>query len=152
IIIIGTLGSLILYTLGRLHISLTYIAAFFVLSLVRSSVTGRPWESEIAPLTSPAYMLFICFMITDPKTTTRTWRRQCAVAGLVAVVEFCLRLYGGLILHQADMHAPYYALFIVAPVTNLIEICWDSRFGKKAAPAKMENAPATVVSATGSVV
>jgi Na+-translocating ferredoxin:NAD+ oxidoreductase RnfD subunit len=154
IIIIGILGSLILYTLGRLHISLTYIAAFFVLSFVRSSLTDQPWASEIAPLTSPAYMLFICFMITDPKTTTRTWRRQCAVAVLVAVVEHCLRLYSGdvplLNYIMANTHAPYYALFIVAPVTNLIEICWDSRFGKKTAPAKVENAPAAVVSATPS--
>jgi Na+-translocating ferredoxin:NAD+ oxidoreductase RnfD subunit len=146
LVIIGCLGSLILYTLGRLHISATYIAAFLVLSLFRSGLTEDKWIIEIAPLTSPAYMLFICFMITDPKTTTRTWRRQCAVVVLVAVVEHLLRVYGGSVLRQADVHAPYYALFIVAPVTNLIEIWWDSRFGKKAAPAKVESAPAAVVS------
>jgi hypothetical protein len=96
-------------------------------------------------------MLFIFFMITDPKTTTRTWGRQCAVAVVVAVVETLLRLYGGNVLAQADVHAPYYALFIVAPVTNLLEIWWDSRYGKKpaAAPASAAAAccpaPAAVV-------
>jgi enediyne biosynthesis protein E5 len=118
--IILTLGALILYSLGRLHISLTYVAAFVALSWVRSLIQERPWISEVALLTAPAYMLFICFMITDPKTTTCTKGRQCAVAVLVAVVETLFRLAG-------QIHAPYYALFIVAPATNLAEIWWESR-------------------------
>lgn len=129
-IILG-LGSLILYSLGRLHITLAYVIAFSILSWVRSSVTGQAFISEIGLLTAPAYQLFMFFMITDPKTTTRTKTRQCAVAVLVAVVETLLRLYGGNIVPQSDIHAPYYALFIVAPVTNFLEICWDARFGKK---------------------
>jgi Na+-translocating ferredoxin:NAD+ oxidoreductase RnfD subunit len=144
IVIIMTLGSLILLTLGRLHISLTYVLAFTLLSVIRTGVNSdwSPtameswWVSEIALLTQPSYQLFIFFMITDPKTTTRTWRRQCAVAVLVAVVETLLRLYGGkLFIDKADVHAPYYALFLVAPVTNLLEIWWDSRHPpRKAAP------------------
>ncbi len=133
LLIIMCLGSLILFTLGRLHISATYVVAFAVLSLVRSRLTGQVWISEIALLTAPAYQLFIFFMITDPKTTTHTWPRQCAVAVVVAVVETLLRLYGGRIVPQADIHAPYYSLFIVAPVTNLLEIGWDSLRGRKAA-------------------
>jgi len=119
-VIILTLGALILYSLGRLHISITYVAAFVALSWIRSLIQERPWISEVALLTAPAYMLFICFMITDPKTTTCSKGRQCAVAILVAVVETLFRLAG-------EIHAPYYALFIVAPVTNLAEIWWDSR-------------------------
>jgi enediyne biosynthesis protein E5 len=118
--IILTLGALILFSLGRLHISLTYVAAFIVLSWGRSLIQERPWISEVALLTAPAYMLFICFMITDPKTTTCTKGRRCAVAVLVAVVETIFRL-------NDVIHAPYYALFIVAPATNLAEIWWESR-------------------------
>ena len=127
LVIIIALGSLILYTLGRLHISLTYVVAFTLLSFLRSGLTDSWWVSEIALLTQPSYQLFIFFMITDPKTTTRTWRRQCVVAVLVAVVETALRL-------NREIHAPYYALFIVAPVTNLIEIWWESRRAKAALP------------------
>jgi len=136
-LIILCLGSLILYSLRRLHITLTYVAAFTVLAAVRSAYIVWPevgdnagpglaellygrWIVEMGLLTAPAYQLFIFFMITDPKTTTRTWSRQCAVAVLVAVVENVLRL-------TREIHAPYYALFIVAPVTNLMEIWWDSR-------------------------
>jgi hypothetical protein len=158
-VVILCLGSLILFTLGRLHITLTYLVAFTLLSFLRSAVSGRVLISELALLTQPSYQLFMFFMITDPKTTTRTWRRQCAVAVLVAVVETLLRLYGpeiavglaaagdallGLfggeggidpLKMHLDVHAPYYALFLVAPVTNLIEIWWDSRHARKAIPA-----------------
>ena len=109
---------LILYTLGRVHITLTYIAAYSVLSLLRSAISERPLISELALLTAPAYQLFMFFMITDPKTTPRTKGRQIAVTVLVAVVETIFRLC-------RQIHAPYYALFVVFPVTNLLEIWWD---------------------------
>jgi hypothetical protein len=151
LLIIMFLGTLILYSLGRLHISATYVAAFTVLSVVRSGLDNgwwanefsrllegstewqfvrnritRAWISEIGLITAPAYQLFIFFMITDPKTTTRTRFRQCAVAVVVAMVETILRLC-------KEVHAPYYALFIVAPVTNLLEIWWDARHPRKPA-------------------
>src|SRR5262245_29317998 len=125
--IIWCLGSLILWKLGRLHISAVYAVAFIVLSWLRSEITGRPFTAEVAPITGPMYSLFIFFMITDPKTTTKRKWSQCVVALLVAVVETLFRL-------NREPHAPYYALFIVGPITNLIEILWDSRH-KAARPA-----------------
>jgi enediyne biosynthesis protein E5 len=123
LLVIWALGVIILYQLGRLHITLTYVAAFLVFSLVRTAVSHEQWLNEVAPLTGPMYQLFIFFMITDPKTTTCTRPRQCAIAVLVAAVETGFRLYGGM----AGIHAPYYALFIVSPITNLLEIWWESR-------------------------
>jgi hypothetical protein len=134
ILIIWCLGSMILYRLGRLHITLTYVVAFVLLSFVRSAVSGERWINEVAPLTGPMYQLYIFFMITDPKTTTRTKARQCAVAVLVAVVETVFRLY-------EVVHAPYYALFVVAPVTNLLEIWWDARSRSAAERAKRDGLP-----------
>jgi Na+-translocating ferredoxin:NAD+ oxidoreductase RnfD subunit len=105
--IIFALGSAILYTLGRLHITLTYVAAFSALSLLRGALTGQPVLSELGLLTAPSYLLFMFFMITDPKTTPRTRGRQIAVTLIVAIVETILRL-------REESHAPYYALFIVS--------------------------------------
>jgi Na+-translocating ferredoxin:NAD+ oxidoreductase RnfD subunit len=119
------LGALILYSLGRLHITLTYIIAFSLLSFVRSGVSGRELINEITLLTAPAYQLFMFFMITDPKTTPRTRPRQIAVTIIVAVVETLFRING-------EIHAPYYALFWVFPVTNLLEILWDAHWARKA--------------------
>src|SRR5262249_27657468 len=117
--IIWVLGSLILYRLGFLHITVTYVTSFLVLALVRSQVTGYSWLTEIAPITGPMYQLYIFFMITDPKTTTRRKWSQCLVAVFIAVAELIFRL-------NQVVNAPYYALFVVGPAANLVEIWWDS--------------------------
>ena len=54
-------------------------------------------------------------MITDPKTTVGPKWAQALVAFLVAAVEAIFRLL-------EFVHAPFYALFAVGPVANLIEI------------------------------
>ncbi|HEY1861165.1 MAG TPA: hypothetical protein VGG61_12460 [Gemmataceae bacterium] len=139
--IIWILGSLILYRLGRLHITASYAAAFAALGLVRSLITGSSWLTAVTPITGPVYQLFIFFMITDPKTTTKRFWSQCAVAVLVAVVETGLRLCDRIdapyhLLKILAIHAPYFALFMVAPVTNLIEIWWDARHPRSTAVLK----------------
>jgi Na+-transporting NADH:ubiquinone oxidoreductase subunit NqrB len=108
-------GAAIIASLGRFHITFTYVAAFVLFSVLRAQVTGHPWLSEVAPITGPMYQLFIFFMITDPKTTVRSKWAQALVAFLVAAVEAVLRL-------MEFVHAPYYALFLVGPTANLIEI------------------------------
>ena len=120
-LVIWVLGAVIIYNLRRFHITLTYVVAFLVFSFIRSEITGHSFLAEVAPITGPMYQLFIFFMITDPKSTVRSSRwAQCVVALLVAAVEFALRL-------NETIHAPYYALFIVGPVTNAIDIWWLSR-------------------------
>jgi enediyne biosynthesis protein E5 len=117
-IVVWCFGSVIIHALGRFHITLTYVTSFIAFALVRALVTGHPFLSEVAPITGPMYQLYIFFMITDPKTTVRSFRGQCLVAFLVAAVEAGFRLL-------QFVHAPYYALFIVGPAANLIEIAMD---------------------------
>jgi Na+-translocating ferredoxin:NAD+ oxidoreductase RnfD subunit len=114
-VVVWVFGSIIIHRLGRFHITLTYVVSFLVFSAVRAAVTGHPWLAEVAPLTGPMYQLYIFFMITDPKTTVHGKGPQCLVAFLVAAAEALLRL-------QHFIHAPYYALFVVGPIANLIEI------------------------------
>ncbi len=115
-LVIWLLGSVIIYRLRRFHITLTYVISFVALSFVRSYFTGHAFAAEVAPITGPMYQLFIFFMITDPKTTVRSSKAaQMGVAFAVALVEMILRLF-------EHVHAPYYALFIVGPAANLIEI------------------------------
>jgi hypothetical protein len=129
VLLVWALGSLILYRLGRLHIPLVFLAAFIPLAFVRSAVTGNAWQAELAPVTWPMFQLYIFFMITDPKTTPRTRWGQCVVAVVVAIVETVLRLA------FRDVHSLYHALFIVAPIANLIEIRSDARRKRAARPA-----------------
>jgi len=118
--IIWVLGSVIVWRVGRAHISATYVASFLLFSFVRSQVTGAPWLAAVAPITGPMYQLFIFFMVTDPKTTVRPRWGQCLVVFLVAFVEMLLRL-------NEVLYAPFYALFIVGPMAMLVEIWLDSR-------------------------
>jgi Na+-translocating ferredoxin:NAD+ oxidoreductase RnfD subunit len=119
-LIVWLLGSIILWQLQRLHICATYVVSFVLFAGVRSWITGQPFLAEVAPITGPMYQLFIFFMITDPKTTVQTTRGQCVVAFLVALTEMLLRLH-------ESVHAPYYALFLVGPSANLIDIWWHTR-------------------------
>jgi enediyne biosynthesis protein E5 len=119
-IVVWILGSFIIWQVKRFHICVTYVASFLLLAYVRSWITGHPFLAEVAPITGPMYQLFIFFMITDPKTTVQTTWGQCVVASLVALVEMVLRLH-------ESVYAPLYALFLVGPTTNLIEIWWNSR-------------------------
>jgi Na+-transporting NADH:ubiquinone oxidoreductase subunit NqrB len=112
--VIWVLGFLIVWRVGRLHISATYIAAFLALSFVRSAISGTPWLATVAPITGPMYQLFIFFMITDPKTTVRDRRWQCVAVVGVAIVEMLLRL-------NDVIYAPFYALFLVGPAALMIE-------------------------------
>jgi Na+-translocating ferredoxin:NAD+ oxidoreductase RnfD subunit len=125
LVVIWALGFVIVWRLRRFHITATYVVSFVAFSFLRSVVTGHPWAAEIAPITGPMYQLFIFFMITDPKTTVRTRAGQCAVAFTVALAEAALRL-------AQVVHAPYYALFMVGPMANLIEIWLTSRGDRRA--------------------
>jgi len=118
--IIWVLGSVIVWRVGRAHISATYVASFLLFSFVRSAITGTPWLAAVAPITGPMYQLYIFFMVTDPKTTVRSRTGQCIVVFLVAFVEMLLRL-------REVLYAPFYALFIVGPIAMLVQIVMDSR-------------------------
>jgi Na+-translocating ferredoxin:NAD+ oxidoreductase RnfD subunit len=118
--IVWLLGIVIVYRVGRAHISLTYVVSFVAFAFLRSEITGHPFLAEVAPITGPMYQLFIFFMVTDPKTTVKSKWAQCLVVFLVALVEMILRL-------GESIYAPFYALALVGPAAMAIEIWRSSR-------------------------
>ncbi len=127
-VVVWIFGAIIINALGRFHITLTYVASFLFFAGVRHLVTGHPFLAEAAPLTGPMYQLYIFFMITDPKTTVHGKRAQCLVTVCIAAMEAALRL-------MQFVHAPYYALFIVGPIANLIEIAYTRAASRQTVPA-----------------
>lgn len=129
LIVIWLAGGVIIYRLKRLHITLTYVASFLVFSLFRTAITPHAngffhtFLSEVAPITGPMYQLFIFFMITDPPTTVKGHKAQMFVVFLIALMECCLRLTGSFF----AIHAPYYALFTVGPIANLVQMSMEAR-------------------------
>jgi Na+-translocating ferredoxin:NAD+ oxidoreductase RnfD subunit len=123
--IVWLLGCIIVGRLRRFHITATFVLAFLALAPLRAMLINQPILTEITPITSAPYQLFIFFMITDPGTMVRSRRGQYVVAVLVALAESLFRL-------GRNVHAPYYALFIVFPIANLIEIAWAARSSRTA--------------------
>jgi Na+-transporting NADH:ubiquinone oxidoreductase subunit NqrB len=126
-VVVWVFGAVILRMVGRLHITLTYVASFVLFAFVRAAVTGHPFLSEVAPITGPMYQLFIFFMITDPKTTVGPKWAQSLVAFLVAAVEAIFRLL-------QFVYAPFYALFLIGPLANLVEIALSKKGAAKTTP------------------
>ena len=113
--IIWCLGFIITWRVGRFHMSLTYALSFVFFAFVRHLLNGQLFSTEVAPITGPMYMLFTFFMVTDPKTTVKPRWAQYVFVFTVAGVECLLRM------HEA-VKAPYYALFMVGPLANVLEI------------------------------
>ena len=114
-LVIWTFGLIIVWRVKRLHITLTYVISFVIFSLLRSLITGDSFLTEVSPLTGPMYQLFVFFMITDPATTVKSRKGQILVAFLIALVEFIFRL-------NQFIYAPFYALFLVGPLSMLISM------------------------------
>jgi hypothetical protein len=117
--VIWLLGSVIVWRVGRLHVSAAYVVSFVVFAFVRSAITGNPWQATLAPITGPMYQLFIFFMVTDPKVSVRSKWGQVVVVVAVAFVEMLFRL-------NEVIYAPFYALFLVGPAALLMEMAQGS--------------------------
>ena len=124
-LVIWTFGLVIAWRVKVLHITLTYVASFFVLNGLRATVLGQPLLTELAPITGPMYQLFIFFMITDPRTVVKDRRWQIAVATIIALAETLIRFGSDQAwpLPTAFNAAPaLVALFLVGPVAKFIDL------------------------------
>ena len=131
--VIWCFGLLIASRVRMLHVTLTYVACFVALAIVRIAITGGPLLAEVAPLTGPMYQLFVFFMMTDPKTTVSSVRGRISVAAAVALAEAGIRLAGDFHVGALDPFypaPPILALAIVGPLAKAIDLY------REATPAK----------------
>jgi Na+-transporting NADH:ubiquinone oxidoreductase subunit NqrB len=130
--IIWGIGLLVVSQAKVLHVTLTYVACFLALGVIRSQIVGTPLLPEIAPITGPMYQLFVFFMVTDPRTTVRSAKGRMLVVALVALLEAAIRL-------ASDFHAPIPAALSASPpilalaIVGPIAMWFDLRRG--AAPS-----------------
>jgi len=106
--VIWVFGIVIAARVRILHVTASYLVAFFALAALRTALLGQPLLPELAPLTGPMYQLFIFFMITDPRTTVASKHGRIGVAVLVAIAEALIRI-------AADSHLPLPTAFLAAP-------------------------------------
>lgn len=124
-LVIWSFGLVIAARVRVLHITLSYVGAFFVLNALRAVALGQPVMPEVAPITGPMYQLFIFFMITDPRTVVRSRGWQIGVAVIIAFVETAIRFASDQAwpLPTAFNAAPaLVALFLVGPIAKFIDL------------------------------
>jgi hypothetical protein len=141
VLTIWVLGAMILYQLGLFHLPAVFVLMFIPLSIFRAWVEGHPVLTELAPMTSPMFQLFIFFMITDPKTITKRRWSQVLVVVVVALVDTFIRLE---LPDRFRVHSLFYALFTVGPIANFIEIAAARRQARQqalSAPAQAASPP-----------
>ncbi len=109
------LGGLVLFSAARLDIALGFLGAYGGLLLVRALWLGDPLAIPLHQMQSGALLLFAFFMITDPRTTPATVTGRLLFALLTAALAVGMRF---------TFHIPeaiFYALFLVNPLTPLID-------------------------------
>jgi Na+-translocating ferredoxin:NAD+ oxidoreductase RnfD subunit len=124
-LIIWVFGLAVAWRARVLHVTLTYVACFVVLALLRHLILGGPLLAELAPITGPMYQLFVFFMVTDPRTTVSTKRGRMIVVAIVALVESLIRLAGDYqlaLLRPLYVSPPILALAMVGPVAMLLDL------------------------------
>jgi Na+-translocating ferredoxin:NAD+ oxidoreductase RnfD subunit len=124
-LVIWAFGLAIAARVRVLHVTLTYVASFLVLTTLRSVALGQPVLAELAPITGPMYQLFVFFMITDPRTVVRGRRNQIIVAILIAVMEALIRIAsdrGWPLPIAFNAAPPLVALAIVGPIAKFLDL------------------------------
>lgn len=119
--ILGVLGSVVLFKVGRLDTTLTFLLAFIVLEYSRT-VLYLGWSSDVMlhKLSSGSFVLFAFFMITDPKTSPDHPRARVIWAIGIALLAFVLS-------NWAYIHtAPIWALFFITPITAICDTYWKA--------------------------
>ena len=141
--VIWFFGLIIATRVGVVHVTLSYLVSFLLLTVVRTAALGQPLLPEIAPITGPMYQLFLFFMITDPRTIVRGRKKQIVVTVIIAVVDSLIRL-------MADMGVPMPTAFNAAPpllalwIVGPIAKYFDLRYGNRSTSVPR---PATAVAA-----
>lgn len=144
-LVIWAFGLVIAWRARVLHVTLTYVACFIALALVRNAIVGGPLLAEIAPITGPMYQLFVFFMVTDPRTTVSTRKGRVIVVAIVALVEAIMRIAGDFqlpLLQPFYVSPPILALSIVGPIAMLLDLRRKSAVSPSSPPRPAVAVPA----------
>lgn len=108
-------GGMLLQRIGRWDTSAVFMVVYAGLEALRNLWLGWTWDVCFHKLANGSLLLFALFMVTDPRSIPNTTEGRIIWATIVALITFGLRNYFYL------TTAPFWALFILAPLTPLID-------------------------------
>lgn len=113
---IGAAAIMILFKVGRLDTSFTFLLTFFALEIGYSQLyLGWEWAVFADKAMNGTLLLYAFFMITDPVTTPNHAKGRAIWSILLAVISFLVMqtLY--------IQSAPIWVLFFLAPITAFLD-------------------------------
>lgn len=131
VFLVGAAGLAVVLRVGRIDTSAAFLLTFAGLDFCRT-VLYLGWGPEVwlHKLTSGSLLLFTFFMITDPVTTPSASGARVAWSMLVGALAFLLSW------KWFVNAAPLWALFMLSPLTPLIDRIWKgARFQWTTVPA-----------------
>ncbi len=92
------IGSLILVRVNRYPITISFLIAYTILNYIVISQIDTTWSFEhyVSNLYSTSFIVFIFFMLTDPKTTPNSTLQQIYFGALVASLIVALNYFIGI--------------------------------------------------------
>ncbi|WP_099069444.1 RnfABCDGE type electron transport complex subunit D [Nostoc linckia] len=113
-------GGMVLQRIGRWDTTAAFLGAYSLLEAIRNLWLGWTWDVYWHRLMSGSLLLFALFMITDPRSMPNSRIGRVIWAMCIAGLTFILRNYFFL------STAVFWALFILAPLTILIDFLWSA--------------------------
>ncbi|MBN3872349.1 RnfABCDGE type electron transport complex subunit D [Nostoc sp. JL33] len=111
-------GGMTLQRIGRWDTTAAFLGAYSLLEAIRNLWLGWTWDVYWHRLMSGSLLLFALFMITDPRSIPNSRIGRVVWAVCIAGLTFILRNYFFI------PTAVFWALFMVAPLTILIDVFW----------------------------
>ncbi|AFY36304.1 RnfABCDGE type electron transport complex subunit D [Calothrix sp. PCC 7507] len=117
LLFVGT-GGMILQRVGRWDTTAAFLGAYSLLEAIRNLWLGWTWDVYLHRLMSGSLLLFALFMVTDPRSIPNARIGRVVWAMCIAILTFILRNYFFV------STAVFWALFILAPLTILLDALW----------------------------
>ncbi|MFN3926498.1 MAG: RnfABCDGE type electron transport complex subunit D [Pseudanabaenaceae cyanobacterium] len=111
-------GGLVLRKVGRWDTTLTFLLGYGGLEALRNFYLGWEWDVLTHRLLSGSLLLFAFFMLTDPRSIPDDRRGRILWTTAIACLTFILRNW----FYLSD--APFFALFILSPLSVLCDNYW----------------------------
>lgn len=124
--VVFALGLVMMWRVNKLPLVLSFWAAYAVIAVIRSRISGIPVEILLwASVSGGAFMLYSFFMITDPKTSPVSTRAMIAGGITLGMVD-------GLFQAGYAVFSLFYAAFTVNMLRALAQIMLDLTSARRA--------------------
>ncbi len=111
-------GAIVLKKVGRWDTSGAFLVAYAGMEALRNLWLGWTWDVWAHKMMSGSLLMFALFMVTDPRSIPNAKNARIVWAVTIAILTFILRNYFYM------PSAVFYALFIMSPVTILLDYLW----------------------------